>query len=318
MNDIKMKKILIMTLVFIMLSASWVLAVDVVKNGDHVRFFTNNSVPDNTTVVGSVVTLFGNAKIEGEVTGDVVTLFGNAKIAGKVHGDTVTIFGNANIAGQVNGDVVAVIGGIEVGGTGQINGSGVSVLGHGIDNQGIIRQETVSILGFLPKGLSGAGILLTIILILTMVKHIVALGFSVIAVILFNDRLDKMANRLDTDPGKKLLIGILVYVGTFVGMAILVMTVIGVPLAVLLLPALMLLEFLANTTAKIAIGRRIAQRQNKSWSIMMELITGSLIYTILDISIVGKVFTLVFKLIGMGEIIDSRFGESKNIGPKGV
>ncbi|WP_026478950.1 hypothetical protein [Alkaliphilus transvaalensis] len=301
MEGNKYGRVVLLSLLIIILSTSIVLSVSVTTRGDIVDFFRDTKVPSNTDVRGNVVTLFGNVDIEGNVTGDIVV-----------------IFGNVTVNGTVSGDVISVIGGITIGSSGQVNGSSIAVLGNGVNNHGFIRQQEISVLGFLPREMAPISTLLLIISIFTVVKQIMAFILSVIAVIIFNDRLDRMAAGFGHDAGKKFLIGLLVYFGGFVAIAVLVMTVIGVPLVVLLIPALFLIEFLGNTTAKIAIGKKIAQRSEKEWSNLMELLVGSFIFLALDIIIIGKLVTLILKYIGIGEIVESRLGEAKINGPKGI
>lgn len=278
------------------LSTSLVFSFNQVTRGEIVSFFREVRIPSDTVVNDDVVSLFGDVLIQGNVKGDVITIFGKARIEG-----------------EVEGDVVSILGGITVASMGRINGGAIAILGHGIDNNGLIRQEEYSILGFAPSGWSASSMLFFLFLILTFFKQLLAFGMSLIAVLLFNDRFDRMAFGANEDTGKKLLVGLLVYFGSFIGVAILVMTVIGAPLILLLLPAILLLGFLGNTTIKVALGRKIALHFNKKWNIVMELLTGALIFGLLEVTLIGNLITFALKFIGIGELIDSHFGERKKI-----
>ncbi|MBM7615425.1 hypothetical protein [Alkaliphilus hydrothermalis] len=302
MERSRFRKIIILSFVFILLTTAAAMAVGVNTRGEVVSFFREINIPANTQVRGSVVSIFGDVDIQGNVMGDTVAIFGRINVDGKVYGDTISVFG-----------------GITVGSSGEISGDGVAVLGYGIHNYGAIRGQEVSVLGFAPVGVPPLSMLFMILLFFILIKQLFAFGFSVVAVLIFKERFDCMATGVHQESGKKFFIGLLVVFGTFVGMAVLAMTVIGAPLIVLLIPALSILEFLGNTVAKIAIGRKIAQRLQRQWSVMMELLMGTLIYVLLEATLIGKVFTLIFKFIGIGEIVDSRLGDGSSINrPKGV
>lgn len=286
----RFKKILYVSLIMILLSSSLVFAYN--QRGDINSFFKEIDIPESTIVDGNVVSFFGNISVQGKVQGDVVAFFGKIHVEGAVSGDTVSIFG-----------------GITVEETGIVDGDAVAVLGYGLDNMGTIRQEEINILGFFSKNVSIARMIFSLIFFLILSKQFFALVISLVTVMLFNERFDRMATGAQQEVGKKLLVGLLVYFGSFIGFAILVMTVIGVPLAFLLIPAILILSFLGNTTIKVAIGRKISTYFNKRWSIFMELVAGTAVFVFLEATVVGNLVTFVLKFIGIGELFDSRFGE---------
>ncbi|KAB3532432.1 hypothetical protein F8154_11850 [Alkaliphilus pronyensis] len=294
---LKAKNIILFASLVIILSTS--LAWSTINyRGEIVSFFKTVNVPYNDSV------------------GDVVSIFANINLNGEARGDVVAVFGNVTINGKANNDVVAVFGGINVSRNGEIRRDAISVLGHGIVNNGSINRDRISVLSIMPFGAPPIGILFILGAIFILIKQILAYILSVIAVLFFNERFDRMASDISFDIGKKALIGLLVYFGAWVLIAILVVIVIGIPLVVLLIPAIGLIEFAGNTTVKLAIGRNIKNRLNNNWSLMMELLVGTIIFTLIEITIIGKVFTMALKFIGMGEIIDSRFGEEKKLPPK--
>lgn len=293
----RLSKVLLIVLVSILLLTTVALGQEKVAYGDLISFFKQITIDENTIIEGDVVSLFGDANIKGGVNGDVVAIFGRVKVDGRVRGDVVSVFGGVSNTSR-----------------GEINGEVVSVLGHDLHNQGIIRGGSTNILGFAPYGITSIGIFISMLVLLLLVQNGVAYVMSLIAVILFSEKADRMAEQAFTDGGRKAVIGLLAYGGAFIGGVILIATVIGIPLLAILIPATLLLGFLGNTVAKLAIGRKIKTKYNKQWSIMLELLVGTLVYALLEIIIVGKLITFAFRIIGIGEIIESRFGEKgKNI-----
>ncbi|SCY73999.1 hypothetical protein [Alkaliphilus peptidifermentans] len=275
----------------------------------------------NQNYRGEIVSFFKSVHVSSEDSvSDVVSIFGDVWIDGEVRQDVVAIFGNVVVNGNVNSDVIAIFGGITVTKNAKVNRDAISILGHGITNDGVIYRDRINVMGIMPVGAPPIGILFILLATLILIKQILAYILSVVAVLFFNDRFDRMATNINFDIGKKALIGLLVYFGAFVLAAILVIIVIGVPLVVLLIPALSLVEFAGNTTAKLAIGRGIGKRIGNNWSIMLELLVGTIVYILIEITIIGKLFTMALKFVGMGEVVDSRFGEVKippAIPPKG-
>jgi hypothetical protein len=289
----KKSKLIVVMLFLFFISLQFIWAGEQTTRGEVVSLFKSVQIPSDTMVRGNVVSIFGDVEMKGEVTGDVVA-----------------IFGRINVEGIVQKDVISILGGITVGPKAIINGSTVAVLGYGIDHQGgMIRKDTISVIGIAPKNMAPMGMFLVILFVLMLLKQVFAFIISAAAVLLLPERFNRMAHNIQLNAGKKVLIGLLVYLSVFVIGSILILTVIGVPLLMLLIPALIILEILGNTTAKVALGRIIAGKLGKKWTILMELLIGTFIYILLKISIIGNIFTFAFKLTGLGEVIDSRFGE---------
>lgn len=290
----RVKRLIIITIALILLSSSIVFGLDQIYRGEIVSFFKDVYVTSNTVVQGSVVSFFGDITVDGEV-----------------RGDTVAIFGNIRTRGQITGDAVAIFGGIDVEAEGIINRDAVSVLGSGITERGTIRRDSISVMGFIPKGTPPIGILVLIISVISVATHAFAYFLSVIALIFFGERFDRMANNINNEIGKKALIGLLVMVGGIVLSIILIMVIIGIPVLLLLIPALGLLQFAGTTTIKLTIGRKAASIFNSSWGNILELTVGAFIYLLIELTVIGRLFTTAIKFIGVGEVVNSRFGEDK-------
>ncbi|MFT9495681.1 hypothetical protein [Anaerosolibacter sp.] len=282
------------TMILIISITGTVFASNVRQVSDMIGVFEDIHVPKDTVVYGSTVAIFGDIRVEGKVNGDAVAIFGNIKIDGSVSGDTVAVFGGINVTeqGSISGDAVQVLGGK------MITAPGARIGG-----------EKVSVASFSIGGLSGVSALLALIFFLTLGKVIIGYIFSILAVLLLPDRFDHMSIAVNHDMGKNFIIGILVIVGFYVLAAILVMVVIGIPFLLLLAPLMGLLSFTGNTAVKLAIGKKVEVALDKDWSQMMELFIGTLIYGVIELTIVGKPLVFVGKAIGIGAVIDSKFGK---------
>lgn len=105
--------------------------------------------------VGDLVTMFGNADLEG-MANDFVTMFGNAR-AGQdaiVQGDAVCSFGNLVIesGAVVKGDAICPFGNITIEEGAVVHGDGVSVFGRIVDPGGAVQGDKIS---GMPGGRAG-------------------------------------------------------------------------------------------------------------------------------------------------------------------
>ncbi|SMP67240.1 hypothetical protein [Anoxynatronum buryatiense] len=280
--------------------------------GQLVQFHRPVEVEAGETVAGDVVSFFSTVTIRGQVEGDVVGVFSQITVeGGTIEGDTVAVFAPLYLQrATVEGDAISVFGGVTADAQTSISGSAVGVMGSGLNARDArVQGDRIDVAGFLPGNMSGLPVLAVLLAIFLGLKQLVAFVVGVIAIVVFPERFERMADHGFDEVGKKTLVGILLSMGVLVLMVILAVSVVGSPLVPLVFPAFMLLEFAGNTTMKIALGRRIGQGLGRQWGAILELFIGSLIYLLLEITLVGKIFTFIFKLIGMGEVMDSRFGD---------
>lgn len=280
--------------------------------GQIVRFGSPVVVERGEVVKGNVISVFGAATVSGRVEGDLVGIFGPVNVdGGQVTGNTVALFGSVALReASLGGDAVAIFGGVSAGPATTIGGSAVAVLGSGLDmRQSTVLGDRIDVAGFLPGNLSGFTILTVLFAVLMAVKQAIAFVLGVLAIVIFPQRFEGMADHAFEDIGRNTMIGLLVNLGVFLLIVILAVTVVGAILIPLVLPAFMLLEFAGNTTMKIAFGKKIGEGMGHQWGSILELFVGTLLFLVLDITLVGKLFTFVFKLMGIGVVVESRLGD---------
>jgi hypothetical protein len=316
----KKKMIWVVAIVIILLSVPLAVNASTVMRGQIVQFGSPVTVEANETIQGDVVSFFGTATIRGRVEGDLVGFFSPVQVeGGEVLGDTAAIFAPLSLRNAAIGrDAISIFGGITADRETNIDGSAISVMGSGLDaRQAQVRGDRIDVAGFLPGNISGLSVLAILIVLLLVAKQVVAFVIGVLAIVIFPERFEQMSDHAFRDMGKKTLVGFLLNIGIFVLIVILAVTVVGAPLIPLVFPAFMLLEFAGNTTMKIAFGRKISRGLGHRWGTILELFIGTLIYLLLQITLVGNLFTFIFKLIGIGQVVDSRFGDQLPEVPQG-
>ncbi len=115
-----------------------------------VNVWGDAQLPANEVADG-VISIFGDAHVEGEVIEAVVTMFGNARVTGPVHGGVVSLFGNTYIDGPVQEAAVAVFGDLELGPNARIDGDIAVVAGKLTRDPGsVVRGESEIVAGGFP------------------------------------------------------------------------------------------------------------------------------------------------------------------------
>ncbi|SDY60324.1 hypothetical protein [Tindallia californiensis] len=288
-------------------------ATETIELGQQIQFFSSVTVDHNEIVNGDVVTFFGHTEIRGQVKGDVVGIFSSIALQeGHVQGDVVSIFQSVALTrASAQGDVISILGGVEGKDHSHISGDAIAIMGSGLRLEDTtVEGSHIDVLGGMPFQFSGIGLLAALLAIIFLIKQIVAFILGVIAILVFPERFERMAEASFDEVGRKTLIGLLVNAGAWILILILAISVVGAPLISVVIPTFMLMEFGANTTVKIAFGRKIARSLHKEWGSMIELLIGTLLFILLEITVIGKVFTFLFKLMGLGQIVDSRFGDT--------
>ncbi len=197
------------------------------------------------------------------INGNVVKIGDDVLVSADevVRGDVVVIMGNAEIAGHVQGDVVVILGDLQVGESAEIEGHTVTV-GGSLDQDPEAQVGEMTVIDPLPGGGLELGNLLThgwLPFVLGQGLFLVVLMLAGLATIMTPTvRFQKITDFLKSHPLDSLGVGVLV---TIVGHLllgllgfILVLTVIGLPLALLLGLGAGLVSILAVAVAGAVVG----------------------------------------------------------------
>ena len=318
----------LITLIMVLLLSTAVSASPAIQRGDIIRIFNTADVGEGEIIDGDVVSIIGGANISGEVRGDVVTIIGNTRISDTayVQGDVVNIIGNVenfgesssviniigslSLGGNINGDVIQIVGNSVLTSGALIQGDLVSFLG-GFDNQdGQIMGQEITVISFLPDFINRLlpgeypplPIILILVIMFSVLAHVFAFIFGAIIVSMFSDQFTSMSESVKIDPGRKLGMGILLYIVLQVATVTVAITIIGIPLLLFIIPLSIFIQFLGNLIVKIGIGRKMAKNFDREYGLVGELLIGTLLYLLLDITVAGKPVTFVMKFFGMGEL----------------
>jgi hypothetical protein len=217
-------------------------------------------------IVSEVVVIGGDLEVQGEVDGDAVAVGGDVQIGpgARVSGDAVSVGGDLQVSpgAIVDGDQVEV-------------GTGVGFL-RGIGMNGFHHDE--------PHHGGHVGRSLLMLLVFLFVGWLAA--------VLAGERLGVLATTLAQDWLRALLTGVLVLVLWLPAVFLSAITVIGIPVAIVLILAVPLLIFVGYLIGALALGRRISVGLGRPAGTPLR----SLLYGILVIGLlafIGRVLGLV-------------------------
>jgi hypothetical protein len=181
----------------------------------------------------------------------------------KVVGNVVSVGGPVVVRGEVLGDVVSLGGDVRIEGEGVVNGDAVSVGGDIIkDRTARIRGESVS-LGFLPSFYSHSGVFSWyqyrhVKLGLKLGKIVLLMLFCWLALAVAPQRMARFSQAIERSFLLSLLLGFLVVLSAIPLMVLLIVTIVGIPFAVLLPFVLLLFSLVGYAAGAVSIGRRLS------------------------------------------------------------
>jgi hypothetical protein len=214
----------------------------------------------NVHRIGPTVTVDGDDN-------DVVRVFADAEVdrGERIEGDVVAVFGSVTIHGEVTGSTVAVFGRVVLDSTAHVEGDAVAVGGALEAAPGsVVNGQSVS-LDFLPFSWGVPGLPFMIGALLVMVLASLFIGW--LMQLLFADRLMRAAVTASRRTGMSFFLGLVSAPLMVIAGVLLLITVIGIPLALLLPIAYLLLTCAGQLAGSYVLGSKLMRRPlGQPWS----------------------------------------------------
>jgi len=270
----------------------------------------------------------GPVRVHGGDNGTgIVRLFSDATVYSgeRVDGDVVAVFGSVRVEGEVEGSTVAVFGSVDLRRGAVVHGDAVAVGGVLRDDQGSrVDGQSVQV-GFLPLTLGLPG--LPVVLSMIVLAWLVTLFFGWATAALFPNRLARIAVTSSRRTLASLLLGIASGPFTCIATMVLLVTVVGIPIAVLLPIVYVAVLYAGQLAATYVLGCKLTRRRPGSGGVTMPLVSGSLLVAsvfgfgailwetpgivrtvALFFLMVGGLFLIGLTTIGVGAFLLSRAG----------
>lgn len=278
-------------------------------SGDLNGFAGDVVIAESGVVAGDVSVATGSLRIAGTVEGSVSTGAGVVTLArtGSVGGDfsagagTVTVEGGIGGNAKIGADTIVLGSASRIGGELRYDGaltqeSGAVVAGP------IVQDRTIG--GFGPVGVSGHSWLsfgggwlnaiygLFANFLLGAVLLLVLPGFS-----------NRVADRAAESPGWSGLVGLLAFIGVPFLLALVAVTIVGIPLAILGLFGYLFVLWVGVVYGEYAVGRWLLGRRSDQPNRWYALGLGLVLFAVLGaIPIVGGLLVFGALLVGLGAL----------------
>jgi len=207
----------------------------------------------------------------------IVRLFSDAEVGPgeRVTGDVVAVFGSVRVEGEVTGSAVAVLGSLDLRPGAFVRGDAVAVGGGLREDPGArVTGQTVQV-GFLPLTLGLPG--LPVVLSCIVFAWLISLFFGWLMGVMFPDRLARVAVTSSRRTAASFALGLVSGPLMLVTMLLLMVTVVGIPIAVMLPLAHLAITYLGQIAATYVLGCKLTRRRLGEGSITAPLAAGSLL-----------------------------------------
>lgn len=264
-------------------------------------------VGGNISVVGGNITITQAAT----VTGSVAAAGGNLHITAPVGKDVSVAGGNVTLDTTVSGNVASAADQLTLGPTAKIAGNltylstkqarlepGAEVAGKTVHNVPP-KQPTPK-----PKPEEFLGIATSITLVLKIIGFISTFILGSLLIWFMPNYSLKTSNLIAEKPWTCLGIGFLTLVLTPIATVLLLISVIGIPIALLLMAALFILFMIAKIFVAMLIGQKIFVLLNQKAPLLLALLIGLITLEIISIiPVVGFITSFIVTLLGLGAYI---------------
>ncbi len=278
------------------------------EGDDEGAIFEGSSGPDKVVVMSDVEIPAGT-----EVPGSVVCIAGNVKILGKVRRDVVVIGGKLDMHGPAGGSVVGVASKLVLHPGASVGRDLVNVAG-GLDRgDASVGGQVVNIgvggkwLAHMPGPLGMLGIILFWAKLLKLV--LVFIGLVLLAAFV-PDRIRLLGEEAPLHPFMAFFAGLGGYIVLVMVMILLCITIIGIPAALLLYFAFVIVKWMGLGGIFEFVGRRIGRLMGREMSLLGAILLGFLPFALLRFLpfCIGTLVWFVLDAMAVGLVILTRFG----------
>lgn len=295
-----MKRVQSWLIVFLICWGCFGLSLPVLAtNGNRVEIGNDILIPKEQFVNGDSVTIFGEQTIQGTVNGTAVSVFGDLEISGTVLDDVVSVFGKIILhdGAVVNGDIVSVLGTVQRSGQVLTSGDVISLGSNGVFQ---------NFFGRFPFSFIGWGINVWFSQIL------ISILFTVILIYFILPNLERIYQVVEADPVKTGLNGLFVSIGLILVSFILMITILGIPVALILALISLIANLVGSVALYLLIGSRVGSQLNiKTNPYTAGIIGATLISLAAMLPVAGGLIRLILSILGIGGVLVTRFGTKK-------
>lgn len=281
------------------LTISGDISQDVRAGGGQITISGN--IGKSLTLGGGTVDITDSAKIGGSLVAGA----GNINIAAPVGKDARLGGGNVTLSSNVGGNIDAGVGSLRLTSKASVDGDLTywSSEDASIDPAAIISGEVVKHFTdqVTPSPTKALGILAGINIFLGIISVISTLVLGLLLIKFLPGPTQLVVNKLRKRPWVSLGVGFLTVIVTPVVFIILLVTVVGIPLALMLMALYLVTLYTVRIFAMRLIGELIFERFKWKANIYTSFILGLIVYYVIQaIPVIGGVWTVLVLLFALG------------------
>lgn len=258
-------------------------------DGDLYLFGVNATLEEDSVVNGDILVLGGNLDGQGEINGDISLFGGNVSL-----GDTALVRGDVNVTGgnldrssgpQIDGDV------------------GGLVVPFDFDSQ---------VIDSLPRSVRSTNPLWDGLWFL--LRAFLWAGLSILVVLFLPRQTGRVSRAVSDRPMVSLGVGVLTVLVFPLGLILLVITLVGIPAAILAVVLLAIVWAFGITSLGVEVGRRMAEWLHQDWAQPVSAGLGTLVLVLVTNGIgewvicIGWLAPFLAGALGVGAVLLTRFG----------
>jgi len=254
---------------------------------------------------------FGDVLISGKVRGDVDAGFGDVEIQGPVDGDVHAAFGDVFVNAPVKGDVSVGQGDVDLGPQAEILGDLESESGEFTGNEDAVKGDIMARgMAFDFDESHGPGILGFV------GWFFAALAFAacvVLAAVVAPGPMASAARRAEETPGRAFVYGLISLPAFFVLCIVLAVTIIGIPLLLLVVPAYLALLFCGALVAAFFLGTRVLMitGRYRVGNALAAMVGALVLAATAFIPVLGDLLLYALALLGTGAVMLALFSRRR-------
>ncbi len=266
-----------------------------------------NVVVEQYETADYVYTAWGDVRVEGEVEGDVSSGFGDIEINGPVGGDVEAGFGDVWIYAPVGGNVDVGHGDVhlEPGATvGDVSLGSGRLYRH--PEAAAVGAERVGMASNFDDEESPFKDLFSDVIGWSVGTLVLAAAVVLLAVVA-PEPLKSVTRSIEATPGRSLVLGVGSVPAVFVLAVLLGVTVVGIPLLFLLVPAYLMLLFFGLLLTVYFLGRKVvfAIGCHRSGDALAAVVVAVLVSVASLIPFLGDLVLVLLSLLGAGATVST-------------
>ncbi len=258
------------------------------QGDDQVVVLGDNHVLATQKVTGSAVAVAGNLLVDGAVSGDAVAVLGSNTVNGSVKGSVVAVLGDLTLGpkAEVGGDAVCV--------GGMVHRDPGAVVGGNVVNNIGTHHHFFRVMSPLKEIFIGGPFSRW-----AWIANILILAFYAVVALVFPGGIRRVGSTLLERPGMSILASFLAILCLPVLFVLLLVTIIGIPIALILLPVCVVVLMMFGKASFYALVGRLVSRDRLHPSIAV-LVGGLICLVFFIIPIAGLLLSLTLSLLMMG------------------